>query len=68
MATETPPSPKRPRDPSSDNKVSQRATSFDPVWPERQIVTTGKKLRPPRNVGCWSARSNIATHQFKAPP
>eukprot|EP00962_Isochrysis_galbana_P040423 scaffold14629_cov116-Isochrysis_galbana.AAC.4 len=41
MATETPPSPKRPRDPSSDNKVSQRATSFDPVWPERQIVTTG---------------------------
>eukprot|EP00962_Isochrysis_galbana_P022492 scaffold6727_cov106-Isochrysis_galbana.AAC.2 len=43
MATETPPSPKRPRDPSSDNKVSQRATSSDPVWPERQIVivTTG---------------------------
>eukprot|EP00962_Isochrysis_galbana_P002671 scaffold724_cov156-Isochrysis_galbana.AAC.1 len=34
MATETPPSPKRPRDPSSDNKVSQRDTSFDPVWPE----------------------------------
>eukprot|EP00962_Isochrysis_galbana_P051982 scaffold23376_cov124-Isochrysis_galbana.AAC.1 len=32
MATETPPppSPKRPRDPSSDNKVNQRATSFDP--------------------------------------
>eukprot|EP00962_Isochrysis_galbana_P002678 scaffold725_cov117-Isochrysis_galbana.AAC.4 len=43
MATETPPSPKRPRDPSSDNKVSQRATSFDPVWPERQIVTTGNQ-------------------------
>eukprot|EP00962_Isochrysis_galbana_P050229 scaffold21669_cov140-Isochrysis_galbana.AAC.2 len=40
MATETPPSPKRPRDPSSDNKVSQSATTFDPVWPERQSETT----------------------------
>eukprot|EP00962_Isochrysis_galbana_P015664 scaffold4498_cov119-Isochrysis_galbana.AAC.24 len=40
MATETPPSPKRPRDPSSDNKVSQRATTFEPVLPENQIRTT----------------------------
>eukprot|EP00962_Isochrysis_galbana_P033000 scaffold10960_cov115-Isochrysis_galbana.AAC.1 len=32
MVTETPPSPKRPRDPSFDNKVSQSATTFDPVW------------------------------------
>eukprot|EP00962_Isochrysis_galbana_P018670 scaffold5382_cov114-Isochrysis_galbana.AAC.14 len=41
MATETPRSPRRPRDPSSGNKVSQRATTFDPVWPESQFVTTG---------------------------
>eukprot|EP00962_Isochrysis_galbana_P034492 scaffold11692_cov97-Isochrysis_galbana.AAC.4 len=41
MVTETPPSPKRPRDPFSGNKVSQRATTFDPVWPESQIMTTG---------------------------
>eukprot|EP00962_Isochrysis_galbana_P015660 scaffold4498_cov119-Isochrysis_galbana.AAC.20 len=40
MATETPPSLKRPRDPASDNKVSQGAITFVPVWPERQIVTT----------------------------
>eukprot|EP00962_Isochrysis_galbana_P012458 scaffold3536_cov146-Isochrysis_galbana.AAC.1 len=40
MATETPPSPKRPRDPSSDTKVSQRDTTFEPVWPENQIRTT----------------------------
>eukprot|EP00962_Isochrysis_galbana_P044213 scaffold17088_cov127-Isochrysis_galbana.AAC.3 len=40
MATENPPSPKRPRDPSSENKVSQRATTIDPVWPESQIRTT----------------------------
>eukprot|EP00962_Isochrysis_galbana_P030840 scaffold10025_cov119-Isochrysis_galbana.AAC.8 len=40
MATETPPSPKRPRNPSSDNKVSRRSTTFDPVWPESQIRMT----------------------------
>eukprot|EP00962_Isochrysis_galbana_P024332 scaffold7442_cov101-Isochrysis_galbana.AAC.4 len=50
MATETPPSPKRPRDPSSDNKVSQRSTSFDPVWPERQIVTTGNMSTAPASA------------------
>eukprot|EP00962_Isochrysis_galbana_P032642 scaffold10768_cov166-Isochrysis_galbana.AAC.2 len=50
MATETPPSPKRPRDPSSDNKVSKRATSFDPVWPERQIVTTGNLPTAPASA------------------
>eukprot|EP00962_Isochrysis_galbana_P036112 scaffold12418_cov127-Isochrysis_galbana.AAC.2 len=50
MATETPPSPKRPRDPSSDNKVSQRATSFDPVWPERQIVTTRNQPTAPASA------------------
>eukprot|EP00962_Isochrysis_galbana_P050482 scaffold21857_cov112-Isochrysis_galbana.AAC.3 len=50
MATETPPSPKRPRDPSSDNKVSQRATSSDPVWPERQIVTTENQPTAPASA------------------
>eukprot|EP00962_Isochrysis_galbana_P023217 scaffold6978_cov155-Isochrysis_galbana.AAC.4 len=50
MATETPPSPKRPRDPSSDNKVSQRATSFDPVGPESQIVTTGNLPTTPASA------------------
>eukprot|EP00962_Isochrysis_galbana_P054932 scaffold26581_cov79-Isochrysis_galbana.AAC.1 len=48
MATETPPSPKRPRDPSSGNKVSQRATTFDPVWPESQSMTTS----------CWPLRAS----------
>eukprot|EP00962_Isochrysis_galbana_P031035 scaffold10093_cov104-Isochrysis_galbana.AAC.4 len=43
MLTETPPSPKRPRDPPSGNKVSQRATTFDPVWPESQFVTSGNR-------------------------
>eukprot|EP00962_Isochrysis_galbana_P012242 scaffold3459_cov119-Isochrysis_galbana.AAC.5 len=49
MATETPPSPKRPRDPSSDNKVSQSAATIDPVWPESQIVivTTGNLSTAP---------------------
>eukprot|EP00962_Isochrysis_galbana_P011355 scaffold3183_cov120-Isochrysis_galbana.AAC.17 len=50
MATETPPSPKRPRDPSSDNKVSQSATTFDPVWPERQTGTTGNLPTAPANA------------------
>eukprot|EP00962_Isochrysis_galbana_P021545 scaffold6356_cov118-Isochrysis_galbana.AAC.6 len=50
MATDTPPSPKRPRDPSSDNKVSQRATSFEPVWPERQTVTTGNLPTAPASA------------------
>ena len=50
MATETPPSPKRPRDPSSDNKVCQRATSSDSVWPERQIVTTENQPTAPASA------------------
>eukprot|EP00962_Isochrysis_galbana_P028378 scaffold8971_cov114-Isochrysis_galbana.AAC.3 len=33
-------SPKRPRDPAQDNKVSQRATPFAPAKLEIQIVTT----------------------------
>eukprot|EP00962_Isochrysis_galbana_P040155 scaffold14521_cov121-Isochrysis_galbana.AAC.3 len=50
MATETPPSPKRPRDPTSDNKVSQGAITSDPVWPERQIVTTENLSTAPANA------------------
>eukprot|EP00962_Isochrysis_galbana_P018307 scaffold5291_cov129-Isochrysis_galbana.AAC.6 len=50
MVTETPPSPKRPRDPSSDNKVSQSATTFDPVWPERQSGTTGNLPTAPASA------------------
>eukprot|EP00962_Isochrysis_galbana_P031608 scaffold10294_cov118-Isochrysis_galbana.AAC.4 len=30
-------SPKRPRDPAQDNKVSQRATPFDPAMLEIQV-------------------------------
>eukprot|EP00962_Isochrysis_galbana_P019694 scaffold5732_cov116-Isochrysis_galbana.AAC.5 len=33
-------SPKRPRDPAQDNKVSPRATQFDPAMLESQIRTT----------------------------
>eukprot|EP00962_Isochrysis_galbana_P016039 scaffold4588_cov112-Isochrysis_galbana.AAC.1 len=33
-------SPKRPRDPAQDNKVSQRATQFDPAMLESQFRTT----------------------------
>eukprot|EP00962_Isochrysis_galbana_P045094 scaffold17672_cov111-Isochrysis_galbana.AAC.4 len=50
MATETPPSPKRPRDPSSDNKVSQRATTIEPMWPEIQIRTTEILSAAPANA------------------
>eukprot|EP00962_Isochrysis_galbana_P040946 scaffold14909_cov107-Isochrysis_galbana.AAC.5 len=50
MATETPPSPKRPRDPLSDNKVSQRATTIEPVWPENQIRTTEIMSAAPANA------------------
>eukprot|EP00962_Isochrysis_galbana_P025514 scaffold7878_cov126-Isochrysis_galbana.AAC.5 len=50
MATETPSSPKRPRDPASDNKVSQGAITLDPVWPERQIVTTENLSTAPANA------------------
>eukprot|EP00962_Isochrysis_galbana_P009235 scaffold2584_cov113-Isochrysis_galbana.AAC.2 len=40
-------SPKRPRDPAQDNKVSQRATHFDPAMLENQIRTTECLLREP---------------------
>eukprot|EP00962_Isochrysis_galbana_P021093 scaffold6208_cov135-Isochrysis_galbana.AAC.1 len=33
-------SPKRPRDPAQDNKVSQSATHFDPAMLENQFRTT----------------------------
>eukprot|EP00962_Isochrysis_galbana_P027417 scaffold8624_cov110-Isochrysis_galbana.AAC.13 len=40
-------SPKRPRDPAQDNKVSQRATPFDPAMLEIQVRTTDCLLREP---------------------
>eukprot|EP00962_Isochrysis_galbana_P021887 scaffold6470_cov124-Isochrysis_galbana.AAC.4 len=40
-------SPKRPRDPAQDNKVSQRATPFDPAMLEIQVSTTNCQLREP---------------------
>eukprot|EP00962_Isochrysis_galbana_P031532 scaffold10273_cov122-Isochrysis_galbana.AAC.6 len=40
-------SPKRPRDPAQDNKVSQRATPFDPAMLEIQVSTTKCQLREP---------------------
>eukprot|EP00962_Isochrysis_galbana_P050283 scaffold21725_cov133-Isochrysis_galbana.AAC.2 len=40
-------SPKRPRDPAQDNKVSQRATHFDPAMLEIQVRTTECLLREP---------------------
>eukprot|EP00962_Isochrysis_galbana_P048135 scaffold19961_cov120-Isochrysis_galbana.AAC.2 len=40
-------SPKRPRDPAQDNKVSQRATHFDPAMLENQFRTTECLLREP---------------------
>eukprot|EP00962_Isochrysis_galbana_P002889 scaffold797_cov168-Isochrysis_galbana.AAC.3 len=33
-------SPKRPRDPAQDNRVSQRAAPFDPAMLEIQVCTT----------------------------
>eukprot|EP00962_Isochrysis_galbana_P024234 scaffold7412_cov123-Isochrysis_galbana.AAC.12 len=35
-----PSSPKRPRDPTQDNKVSPRAMPFAPAMLESQLVTT----------------------------
>eukprot|EP00962_Isochrysis_galbana_P046539 scaffold18751_cov245-Isochrysis_galbana.AAC.7 len=40
-------SPKRPRDPAHDNKVSPRATPFAPAMLESQIVTTENLSREP---------------------
>eukprot|EP00962_Isochrysis_galbana_P055897 scaffold27710_cov140-Isochrysis_galbana.AAC.2 len=41
-----PSSPKRPRDPAQDNKVSQRATLIAPAMLESQIMTTrGSRAR-----------------------
>eukprot|EP00962_Isochrysis_galbana_P050534 scaffold21912_cov127-Isochrysis_galbana.AAC.7 len=40
-------SPKRPRDPAQDNKVSQRVTPFDPVMLEIHVCTTKCLLREP---------------------
>eukprot|EP00962_Isochrysis_galbana_P052080 scaffold23449_cov131-Isochrysis_galbana.AAC.3 len=40
-------SPKRPRDPAQDNRVSQRATPFDPAMLEIQVCTTKCRLREP---------------------
>eukprot|EP00962_Isochrysis_galbana_P029613 scaffold9490_cov128-Isochrysis_galbana.AAC.1 len=40
-------SPKRPRDPAQDNRVSQRATPFDPAMLEIQGCTTKCLLREP---------------------
>eukprot|EP00962_Isochrysis_galbana_P013503 scaffold3824_cov108-Isochrysis_galbana.AAC.4 len=38
-------SPTRPRDPAQDNRVSQRATPFDPAMLEIQVCTTKCLLR-----------------------
>eukprot|EP00962_Isochrysis_galbana_P039704 scaffold14281_cov102-Isochrysis_galbana.AAC.3 len=40
-------SPKRPRDPAQDNKVSQSATHYDPALLEIQVSTTECLLREP---------------------
>eukprot|EP00962_Isochrysis_galbana_P053455 scaffold24896_cov110-Isochrysis_galbana.AAC.1 len=40
-------SPKRPRDPAQDNRVSQRATPFDPAMLEIHVCTTECLLREP---------------------
>eukprot|EP00962_Isochrysis_galbana_P045504 scaffold17929_cov130-Isochrysis_galbana.AAC.9 len=40
-------SPKHPRDPAQDNKVSQGATQFDPALLEIQVSTTEYLLREP---------------------
>eukprot|EP00961_Rhodomonas_salina_P054962 738552-Rhodomonas_salina.1 len=40
-------SPKRPRDPAQDNKVSQRATQFDPALLVIHVCTTECQLREP---------------------
>eukprot|EP00962_Isochrysis_galbana_P044697 scaffold17406_cov116-Isochrysis_galbana.AAC.2 len=41
-------SPKRPRDPAQDNKVSQRATLFDPAMLEIQVRTTEYRMSAQR--------------------
>eukprot|EP00962_Isochrysis_galbana_P032151 scaffold10537_cov122-Isochrysis_galbana.AAC.26 len=40
-------SPKRPRDPAQDNRVSQRATPIDPAMLEIHVCTTEYLLREP---------------------
>eukprot|EP00962_Isochrysis_galbana_P016204 scaffold4634_cov112-Isochrysis_galbana.AAC.1 len=46
-------SPKRPRDPAQDNKVSPRATPFAPAMLESQIVTAENLSREP--ASCQSS-------------
>eukprot|EP00962_Isochrysis_galbana_P037288 scaffold12993_cov96-Isochrysis_galbana.AAC.4 len=53
-------SPKRPRDPAQDNKVSQRATHFDPAMLENQVRTTEWLLRAQR--ACQSLPEPCTSH------
>eukprot|EP00962_Isochrysis_galbana_P036102 scaffold12417_cov131-Isochrysis_galbana.AAC.8 len=46
-------SPKRPRDPAQDNKVSPRATPFDPAMLESQIMTTENQPREPARASSY---------------
>eukprot|EP00962_Isochrysis_galbana_P000127 scaffold34_cov124-Isochrysis_galbana.AAC.6 len=52
-------SPKRPCDPAQDNKVSQRATHFDPAMLEIQVRTTDCLLREPARA-CQSLAHHTA--------
>eukprot|EP00962_Isochrysis_galbana_P001756 scaffold459_cov117-Isochrysis_galbana.AAC.2 len=63
MATETLPSPKRPRDPSSGSKVSQRATTFDPVWPEKK-----KKIFRRKRYTLAATRRDTSVHYRPVTP
>eukprot|EP00962_Isochrysis_galbana_P020877 scaffold6128_cov147-Isochrysis_galbana.AAC.5 len=53
-------SPKCPRDPAQDNKVSQRATQFDPALLEIQVSTTECQLRAQR--ACQSLPEPCTSH------
>ena len=51
-------SPKRPRDPAQDNKVSPRATQFDPAMLESQFT----KYLPREQRACQSLPETCTSH------
>eukprot|EP00962_Isochrysis_galbana_P038135 scaffold13491_cov113-Isochrysis_galbana.AAC.2 len=55
-------SPKRPRDPAQDNRVSQRATPFDPAMLEIQVCTTKCLLSAQRQRACQSLPEPCTSH------
>eukprot|EP00962_Isochrysis_galbana_P011555 scaffold3256_cov114-Isochrysis_galbana.AAC.5 len=60
-------SPKRPRDPTQDNKVSQRATHFDPALLEIQVSTTECLPTQPHTSASFRRGKRPTAHRARLP-